>query len=153
MTAAVNPEAAMRMATDIVIAYLGNRTVDPEALPSLVRDVRLALVDERAARSFEPTEPPLHEAQSAVSLTPPVPIEESVAPDFLICLEDGQKFRSLKRHLALKHGMTPEEYRRKWELPPDYPMVAPRYAEERSAVAKRSGLGRHPDRGRKSTKS
>jgi predicted transcriptional regulator len=78
-----------------------------------------------------------------VELKPAVPIRRSITPDYLISLEDGSKYKSLKRHLRTKYNMSPEEYREKWDLPPDYPMVAPNYAQERSDLAKKMGLGQH----------
>lgn len=141
----------MKMATDIVIAFLGQRAVEPEQLPELVRAVRTAL-----APSIEgdldglhpatlgigdlPTSPPEDAAAPAPTMTP----QASITDDYLISFEDGRPYRSLKRHLMSRYGMTPEEYRRKWGLPSDYPMVAPSYAKERSEVAKRTGLGGPP---------
>ena len=84
------------------------------------------------------------EAEAPVELKPAVPIKKSITPDYLICLDDGKKFKSLKRHLRTEYDMSPEEYRAKWGLPPDYPMVAPTYSEARSRLAKTIGLGRKP---------
>jgi predicted transcriptional regulator len=138
------------MATDIVIAYLGQRVVEPEQLPELLIAVRTALAADLGiaspdldVASVAPAAPHLAPAPSASpSVTPRMTIEQSITPDHLISFEDGLPYKSLKRHLMARYNMTPEQYRAKWGLPADYPMVAPNYAAERSAVAKRSGLGR-----------
>ena len=119
------------MAADIVSAYVSANTVPPQDLPALIRTVHLALREVAGGAQIisEPTQEP------AVS------IKKSVTPDFIVCLEDGKKFKSLKRHLRTRYGMTPEEYRAKWGLAHDYPMVAPNYAKARSDLAKRMGLG------------
>lgn len=140
MIEGVDPQAAMKMATDIVIAYLDKRSVEPGELPALVRSVRSALTLE--LESSEGAHEIAVPEGRLETLRPAVPIEESVTRDYLVSLEDGKHYRSLRRHLMAKHGMTPDDYRRKWNLPSDYPMVAPSYAEERSAVARRTGLGR-----------
>lgn len=147
MTERVDPEAAMKMATDIVIAYLGNRSLEPSELPQLVRQVRAALVEEPPENPSEASSGPqgysdFVRADSPLQRLPAVPVEDSVTTEYLVSLEDGKRYRSLKRHLMSKYGMTPEQYRQKWGLPSDYPMVAPSYAAERSLVAKRIGLGR-----------
>lgn len=123
------------VAAEIVSAYVRNNSVRPAELPDLLNVVRATL--ERIATPA-PAEPPPEAAQ------PAVPIRRSVMEDHLVCLEDGKHFRSLKRHLHSVHGMTPDEYRAKWRLPPDYPMVAPAYATTRSNLAKTMGLGRKP---------
>jgi predicted transcriptional regulator len=120
----------LRMTTDVVAAYLRHH-----ALPSAqITDV-IHLVY-RSLRSLESKGVP-----SAV-LKPAVAIRKSIHPDYLICLEDGKKLKMLKRHLRSTYHLTPDQYRYKWGLPPDYPMVAPNYAEQRSAFAKKIGLGR-----------
>ena len=121
----------LEMTADIVSAYVGNNTVSAEALPSLISSIHAAL----SGVSTGPVEPEPEPKE------PAVPIRKSIAPDFLICLEDGRKFKSLKRHLRTKYDMSPEEYRAKWGLPKDYPMVAPNYAKARSELAKQMGLG------------
>jgi predicted transcriptional regulator len=118
-----------QLTAEIVSAYVSNNAVRPEELPSLISDVHAAL--QRA---------PNNDAQPAPA--PAVPIKKSITPDYLISLENGQKFRSLKRHLMNSYGLTPDEYRAKWGLPRDYPMVAPNYAKTRSELAKSLGLGR-----------
>lgn len=121
------------IAAEIVAAYVSNNSVAAADLPALIGDVHSALV--RIAKgAFAP-------APVEAKPIPAVPIRKSVTPDFIICLEDGQKFRSLRRHLSAKYGMTPDEYRAKWGLPDDYPVTAPNYAAQRSALAKASGLG------------
>ncbi|MBX3532494.1 MAG: MucR family transcriptional regulator [Rhizobiaceae bacterium] len=114
----------------IVSAYVSNNSVQRADLAGVVEGVAAALAGLGKAPEPEP-------------LTPPVSIRKSVTPDFLISLEDGKRYKSLKRHLGVR-GLTPDEYRAKWSLPADYPMVAPNYAAARSALAKTSGLGRKP---------
>jgi predicted transcriptional regulator len=114
----------------IVSAHIANNHVPADQLPSLIRDVHQAL----ATVGQTPVEP--------VKSQPAVDVKKSVFPDHIVCLECGASFKMLKRHLATDHGMTPEEYRDKWNLPPSYPMVAPEYAATRSQLAKDSGLGR-----------
>ena len=121
----------LEMTADIVSAYVGNNSVSAEALPTLIASIHAAL----SGVSAGPVEPGPEPKE------PAVPIRKSINPDFLICLEDGRKFKSLKRHLRTKYDMSPEEYRAKWGLPKDYPMVAPNYAKARSELAKQMGLG------------
>lgn len=121
----------VEMAAEIVSAYVSANTVPAEDLPALIRTVHSALKEVSSATSLP----------AAQGLEPAVAIKKSVTPDFIICLEDGKKFKSLKRHLRTRYRMTPDEYRAKWGLPHDYPMVAPNYAKERSNLAKRMGLG------------
>jgi predicted transcriptional regulator len=121
----------VEMTVDIVSAYVGANQVPPQDLPALIRTVYGALKDVGVGVSVA-VEP---------ALEPAVPIKRSVTPEFIVCLEDGKKFKSLKRHLRTRYGMTPEDYRAKWGLSHDYPMVAPNYAKERSDLAKRMGLG------------
>ena len=120
---------------DVVSAYVSNNPVPSEQLPSLIGSIHQSLANLASGEKPAPAEPQ----------KPAVPIKKSVTPDFIISLEDGKKFKSLKRHLATHYGMTPSEYRAKWNLPSDYPMVAPNYAATRSALAKRLGLGRKPE--------
>jgi predicted transcriptional regulator len=121
----------IEMTADIVSAYVGNNSVATGDLPALIQGVHRALAG--VTTSSEPAE--------AAPKEPAVPVRKSITPDFLICLEDGRKFKSLKRHLRTKYNMSPEEYRSKWGLPKDYPMVAPNYAKARSDLAKQMGLG------------
>ena len=121
------------MTHGIVSSFVMHNTVAPDALPGLIRDV-FAVVSSLGAAPTE-TEPVRSE------LKPAVPVKKSITPDYLICLEDGAKLKVLKRHLA-QLGLTPAEYRAKWGLPDEYPMVAPNYAKQRSELAKGIGLGR-----------
>lgn len=123
---------------DIVSAYVSNNSVSAADLPALIGDVHAAL--QRVSKG---------EAEPAVeALKPAVPVKRSVSPDYIICLEDGKKFKSLKRHLRTQYDMTPEQYREKWGLPADYPMVAPNYAAARSELARQMGLGQQRRRAR-----
>ena len=125
-------EELLRMTADVVAAYVGNNTLSTAQLGEVINAVYSSL------KSLEG-----HVAQVAPEpLKPAVPIRKSVTPEFLICLEDGKKLKMLKRHLRSTYNMTPDEYRSKWGLAPDYPMVAPNYAERRSEFAKKIGLGR-----------
>jgi predicted transcriptional regulator len=121
----------IEMTADIVSAYVGNNSVTAADLPTLIQSVHRALSG--VASGAEVTEQAPKE--------PAVPIKRSITPEYLICLEDGRKFKSLKRHLRTKYNMSPEEYRTKWNLAKDYPMVAPNYAKARSDLAKQMGLG------------
>ena len=118
------------LTADIVSAHIANNHVSADQLPGLIRDVHQAL----ATVGQAPAEP--------IKAEPAVDPKESVFADHIICLECGESLKMLKRHLATDHGMTPDEYRAKWDLPPSYPMVAPEYAATRSKLAKASGLGR-----------
>lgn len=119
------------LSTDIVSAYVSHNALSVTDLPKLISDVHTALKGLRSVGAPEPVE----------ELKPAVPVRKSVAADYIICLEDGKKFKSLKRHLRTHYNLSPEEYREKWGLPPDYPMVAPNYANARSQLAKKMGLG------------
>lgn len=121
------------LASEIVSAYVGNNTVAPADLPGLIHQVFGAL--SLAAES--PAKAPVEKAEPAIS------IRKSITQDYLICLEDGKKFKSLKRHLRTHYNLGPDEYREKWNLPKDYPMVAPSYAQARSKLAKKMGLGQN----------
>lgn len=126
-----NPRDLVRMAADIAAAYVSANPVQAQDLPALIRMIHNALLDVAGAVG----------APAEVTPEPAVSIKKSVTADYIICLEDGKKFKSLKRHLRTRYSMTPDEYRAKWGLPHDYPMVAPNYAKERSNLAKRMGLG------------
>jgi predicted transcriptional regulator len=121
----------IEMTADIVSAFVSNNSVPATEVPALIQSVHRALSG--VSSSTEPAEIAPRE--------PAVPLKKSVNPDFIVCLEDGRKFKSLKRHLRTKYNMSPEEYRSKWGLPKDYPMVAPNYAKARSDLAKQMGLG------------
>ena len=126
-----NNEVLVALVADIVSAFVSHNSVPQADLAALIASTHAALTG-----LGQPSEPaPAEKAAPAVS------IKKSITPDFLICLEDGKKFKSLKRHLRTAYDMTPEQYRTKWGLPNDYPMVAPAYAEARSQLAKKMGLG------------
>jgi predicted transcriptional regulator len=131
MDGAENSEL-VELTAEIVSAYVSNNDVRPGELPTLIAEVHSALV--RAPQGPAQPEPQPQ--------TPAVSVRRSVTPDYIFCLEDGKGFKSLRRHLQSEHGMTPDEYRAKWGLRKDYPMVAPNYSESRSALAKTLGLGR-----------
>jgi predicted transcriptional regulator len=128
----------IEMTTDIVSAYVGNNTVSAADLPALIQSVHQALTGVTSG---------VIEVEAAPK-EPAVPVKKSITPDYLICLEDGRKFKSLKRHLRTKYNMSPEEYRAKWALAKDYPMVAPNYARARSDLAKQMGLGQGGRKGK-----
>lgn len=120
------------LTTQIVSAQVTKGNVEAEALPGLIRKVYEALSTAGVAPAPQQPERP----------QPAVPIKRSVFPDYIVCLEDGKKLKMLKRHLQSAYNMTPEQYRERWDLPPDYPLVAPNYAQRRSALAREIGLGR-----------
>ncbi|GLK74242.1 MucR family transcriptional regulator [Ancylobacter dichloromethanicus] len=124
-------DSYIELAADIVSAYVSNNAVSANELVTLIAEVHGALqrVDKGEVETV------------AEPLKPAVPLKKSVMPDYIVCLEDGKKFKSLKRHLRTQYDLTPEAYREKWGLPADYPMVAPNYAAARSALAKEMGLG------------
>ena len=121
------------LTAQIVSAHLSNNRLETDAVPSLIQSVYRSL-----STVGEP------EPQPTPTLTPAVAVKKSVFPEYIVCLEDGKKLKMLKRHLKSSYGMTPEQYRAKWSLPSDYPMVAPSYAAKRSTLAKKIGLGRKP---------
>jgi predicted transcriptional regulator len=131
-----NPKVAeedlLRMTADVVAAYVSNNSLPTQQLAEVINTVFTSLRALDGQQLEAKAEPP----------KPAVPVRKSITPDYLICLEDGKKLKMLKRHLRSTYNMTPDEYRAKWGLPPDYPMVAPNYAEQRSAFAKKIGLGR-----------
>ena len=126
------------LTAEIVSAYVSNNTVASADIPALISQVHTALQRVSSGEAQASTEP----------LKPAVPVKKSINPDFIICLEDGKKFKSLKRHLRTQYNITPEQYREKWGLPADYPMVAPNYAAARSQLAKQMGLGQQRRRRR-----
>jgi predicted transcriptional regulator len=127
------------MVTDVISHYLRKNPVAASDLPAVINSVYGALSGQAATPVAAPEARP----------EPAVPVKRSVTPEFIICLEDGKKLKMLKRHLATAYGLTPEEYRQRWNLPVDYPMVAPNYAAQRSALAKQIGLGSRPRTGKK----
>ena len=130
-------DTLLTLTADIVAAHVSNNSVAVNDLPNLIQNVHSALSGISSNRSSQEAKP-----------EPKVPIRSSVKPDFIVCLEDGKKQKMLKRHLMTNHNMTPDEYRQKWGLSPDYPMVAPNYAEQRRTLAKSIGLGTKRKRAR-----
>jgi predicted transcriptional regulator len=122
----------LELTAEIVSAHSSNNTIAANDLPKVIQDVFSTL----STLGTEPVQPEPPK--------PAVAVKKSITPDYLICLEDGKKLKMLKRHLMTSYGMTPEEYRQRWGLPLDYPMVAPNYAKKRSSLAKKIGLGRKP---------
>ena len=137
----VKREEILGLTSEIVAAHVSNNTVSLTDLPSLI---------EQVYRTLATVAGPGENGHSD-RLTPAVPIKKSITPDFIVCLEDGKKLKMLKRHLKTAYNMTPEEYRERWGLSPDYPMVAPNYAKQRSRLAKQIGLGTRSRRGRQLT--
>lgn len=134
-----NTDDHLELMGKIVSAYVANNAVPATELTRLMSDVHSTIA------SLSSGEPNISEASTRKEeLNPAVSVKKSVLHDHLVCLEDGKKFKSLKRHLQAQHNMTPEEYRSKWNLPEDYPMIAPGYSETRSHLAKEMGLGRGP---------
>ncbi|MEM1267041.1 MAG: MucR family transcriptional regulator [Pseudomonadota bacterium] len=131
--AAVEKSELLALASDIVASYVGNNTVQPDQVSDMLRSVYGTMTTLTEEKEEEQTE-----------LIPAVPIKKSVTNDYIICLEDGKQLKMLKRHLKTAYNMTPEDYREKWGLKPDYPMVAPSYAQKRQELAKKIGLGRKP---------
>jgi predicted transcriptional regulator len=143
----------LKFTKEIIVAHVSHNAVDSESLPALIRNVHLSLIEARntaiqrdpVGSDAEPatTDKENAGAQDDVASTavPAVPVSESVTPDYIICLEDGRPFKMMKRWLRATYGMTPEQYRAKWNLPTDYPMVAPNYARSKSVYAKAQGLG------------
>lgn len=131
-------EMLITLTADIVAAHVSNNSVAISDLPVLISNVHQAL----AGLSNEKSAP-------VIAPEPAVPVRLSVKKDYIVCLDDGKKLKMLKRHLMTHYGMTPDDYRAKWSLPADYPMVAPAYAEQRRLLAKAIGLGRAPGSGRK----
>lgn len=121
----------LELTADIVAAYVSNNLVPASEMPALINQVHQALTRVAGGQIDVVAEP----------LKPAIAVKKSIHPDYIVCLEDGKKFKSLKRHLRTQYGMTPEQYREKWGLPSDYPMVAPNYAAARSELAKQMGLG------------
>lgn len=140
MTDTPSQNELLELTADIVSAHASNNTVAQADLPQVIRDVYSTLAGLCTAAA--PAETP----------KPTVPVKRSVTPDFIICLEDGKKLKMLKRHLKTAYNMTPEQYRERWGLPADYPMVAPNYAKKRSTLAKKIGLGRKPDARKRKTR-
>lgn len=128
----------LRMTTDVVSAYVGNNTVLPANIPDVINSVYGTLSSLNGAGNGS--------GDANNHLRPAVPIKKSITPDYIVCLEDGKKLKMLKRHLRTTYSLTPDQYRSKWGLKPDYPMVAPNYSAQRSNFAKRIGLGKSEGR-------
>lgn len=124
--------ALVRLTSDVVSAYISNNAIPVVSLPGLIAEIHASLSKLGQESAAPATEAP----------KPAISVKKSVTDDYLICLEDGKKFKSLKRHLARHYNLTPDKYRAKWGLPSDYPMVAPAYAAARSTLAKKMGLGK-----------
>ncbi len=131
MTEKISKEELLALTSEIVSSYVTNNTLPPSDIPDLIENVFKTLSNVKTDGCTQGDRP-----------NPAVPIKQSVMPDYIICLEDGKKLKMLKRHLKTAYDMTPEEYRERWNLPLDYPMVAPEYAKKRSALAKDIGLGK-----------
>ena len=159
-----SPIVPIERVLDLVSAYVANNRISPEAVPAFIEgifetvvrlqaaDDQFAWVDEAvevgAIPAVATTAEPVAEAPGSAEHAPAVPVADSVHFDHLVCLEDGKPFKSLRRHLRTSHGLTADEYRRRWGLPFDYPMVCGEYASTRSDVAKKTGLGRNPRKSR-----
>lgn len=137
-----SPGDLLRMTAEVAAAYVGNNTLPASQLPDVIKTIYSSI--SALDGSGNPVD--------AAGLKPMIPVKKSVTPEYIVCLEDGKKLKMLKRHLRTSYNMTPEEYRIKWGLPADYPMVAPNYAAQRSAFAKKIGLGRKPGARRIKTK-
>lgn len=133
MTETIEPLDIMGLVTDIVSAYISNNTMDPAELPAFVQLVKRSLMMTHSKNSFSLTS----------RSEPAVPIQDSIQSDYIVCLEDGKRMKMLKRHLKTCYNMTPDQYRERWGLPANYPMVAPSYAVKRQGIAKSIGLGKH----------
>ena len=142
MAEAADKSELLALTAEIVAAHVSNNKLEAAELPALIRQVygTLAGIDGVAGA--------VAAAKPAEKLQPAVPVKKSVTPEYIICLEDGQKLKMLKRHLMSHYNMTPEQYRERWGLPADYPMVAPNYALQRQVLAKKIGLGKGRRRGR-----
>ena len=132
MSDSISANEILELTTDIVSAHVANNKVPTTELPQLIQDVYQTLLGVSNG------------AQGQERPRPAVPVKKSVFPDYIVCLEDGKKLKMLKRHLKTAYGMSPEEYRERWGLTPDYPMVAPNYAKHRSNLAKKIGVGTKP---------
>ena len=129
----ISQQDLLRLSTDVVASYVSNNTVSASSIPDLIRAVHDSLASIGKA---EPVTAPAEKQR------PAVPVSKSIQEDYIVCLEDGKRLKMLKRYLRSKYDMSPDDYRRKWGLPSDYPMVAPAYANHRSEFAKQIGLGR-----------
>jgi len=126
------PDELLKFASDIVAAYVSNNPIAVSEIPAMIKSVH-ATLGGLAGGTF---------SEAPTALKPAIPVKKSITPEYIICLEDGKKLKMLKRYLRSRYDLTPEEYRSKWGLPADYPMVAPNYAAQRSEFAKKIGLGK-----------
>jgi len=133
-TTSAKADELLKLASEIVAAYVSNNPIPAADVPAMIKTVHSTLGGLASAAPGEPS----------TAQKPVVPVKRSVTPEYIVCLEDGKKLKMLKRYLRSNYNMTPEEYRAKWGLPADYPMVAPNYAAQRSEFAKKIGLGRSP---------
>jgi predicted transcriptional regulator len=141
MSDALKNDPLLPLVTEIVVAYLSHNTVAMNEIPRLIAETRAALANSGHGNGAHANG--IATRPSAIAdREPAVPVKKSVTPDYLICLEDGIKLKMLKRHLRTAYDMTPEQYRERWGLPADYPMVAPNYAKKRSSLAREFGLGK-----------
>ncbi len=138
MTQRIDSNNVVELVVDVVASYVSNNEIDVQELPALIQQVHRSLCNLGSTRSY------LLQDRSE----PVVPVEDSVHPDYIVCLEDGRRLKMLKRHLRTAYNMTPDQYRERWGLSPDYPMVAPNYAKRRSNLAKDIGLGTRRERQR-----
>ena len=138
MSEEMKPSELLSLTASIVAAQASNNVIPASDLKRIIRNVYETLAQVGSGIAPEPERPP-----------PAVPVKRSIQPDYIVCLEDGKKFKMMKRHLMTAFRMTPQQYRERWELPPDYPMTAPNYAKQRSRLAKQIGLGTRA-RGKKS---
>jgi predicted transcriptional regulator len=138
MTQRIDSNNVVELVVDVVASYVSNNEIDVQELPGLIQQVHRSLCNLGSTRSY------LLQDRSE----PVVPVEDSVHPDYIVCLEDGRRLKMLKRHLRTAYNMTPDQYRERWGLSPDYPMVAPNYAKRRSNLAKDIGLGTRRERQR-----
>lgn len=136
MTEQILSTQLIQLTSQIVAAYVSNNEIRSSELPQLIGETHSALAQASGLVTESEKESP----------KPKVPIKKSVTDDFIVCLEDGKKFKSLKRHIRTHYNLSPDEYRARWNLPHDYPMVAPNYARERSKLARRMGLGKRKQR-------
>ncbi len=136
MSESLSTDDYINVTADIVAAFVSNNAVRASELPTIIEAVHSSLTKVSEIRAEEP---------APESKPPAVPVKKSITDDFIICLEDGKKYKSLKRHLSTAYGLSPDEYRAKWGLSRDYPMVAPAYASARSTLARQMGLGRKRD--------
>ena len=139
MSEEMKPNELLSLTTSIVSAQASNNIIPASDLTRTIRNVYETLAQVGSGIAPELERPP-----------PAVPVKRSIQPDYIVCLEDGKKFKMMKRHLMTAFRMTPQQYRERWELPPDYPMTAPNYAKQRSRLSKKIGLGTHARRGKKS---